>query len=107
MRLKRSIAIKPESPPPQEPRVLVRGMTSNRRCTACGNLLLPNDGEKCGECRPQLSARAQRIGNARRRERERLDALEREVDQLKILIRKIERAIDVAERHGGHPREIA
>ena len=69
------------------------GMTSNRRCEACGERLEVNDGALCADCRPQLSVAAERAGLANRRWRERIEAMERDAAQLELTIRKVERRL--------------
>jgi|KBSMisStandDraft_5_1062788.scaffolds.fasta_scaffold02120_15 hypothetical protein len=69
------------------------GMSSNRRCEECGDLLDVNDGALCASCRPQLSPSAQRAAAQRREWREHIEQLERDAAHLEVTIRKVERRL--------------
>lgn len=69
------------------------GQESTRRCNECGELLAIDDGELCAQCRPQLSLRAQAVGELRRRQRDDLAARERAVSELEILIRRLDKKV--------------
>jgi hypothetical protein len=55
-------------------------------------MLLELDGaDRCIACRPQLSQQARDVGEARRREREEIARADRQLENLEILIRRINR----------------
>ena len=74
------------------------GMERHARCVGCGGPLSASDGERCGECRPQLNAKAKAIGAARRAKEDELAALEREARALWMTIRSVEKRIKWRER---------
>ena len=67
------------------------GMVSDRHCHECGELLLSDVFDLCTDCRPRLSANAQQAGAIRRIEREEFEALERAVNDVEALVRKLKR----------------
>jgi hypothetical protein len=69
------------------------GMERRGRCVGCGGPLHSSDGERCAECRPQLSAKARAIGEARRAKEDDVAALEREARVLAKTIKNIERRV--------------
>lgn len=66
------------------------GMRCNRRC-ACGATLDVNDGERCADCRPRLSAIARAAGRATRIRAEKLAELKRDTTGLTTAIKRVER----------------
>jgi hypothetical protein len=74
------------------------GMSRRGRCAACGGPLNASDGERCGECRPQLSPKASAIGTVRRAVEDRIAALERETRALGMAIKRIEKRLKWRER---------
>jgi hypothetical protein len=67
------------------------GMRGSHHCFVCG-MLLESDGiDRCLECRPVLSRQARDVGEARRREREEIAHADRQLENLEILIRRINR----------------
>ena len=85
------------------------GMVSGRRCVECGMLLGVNDTVRCVECSGLLlSALAQAVGAKKRQMLDAHAAFEREVRQLEILVRQVEKAVDhVDERYGRHSGKVA
>jgi len=69
------------------------GMASTRRCISCGEPLPADGSERCSACLPTLSEEARAIGEARRRELEEFANLERQLDNVSNLIRKIQRRL--------------
>lgn len=67
------------------------GMASNRRCCDCGALLTNDDGERCSNCCPRLNEQAQAAGARRRAELEDIGQTERMIENLQMLIRRIDR----------------
>jgi hypothetical protein len=74
------------------------GMQRHARCVGCGGPLSASDGERCGECRPQLNAKAKAIGTARRAKEGEIAALEREARALGMTIRNVEKRLKWRER---------
>jgi hypothetical protein len=72
---------------------MMPGMPSTRRC-ACGNLLAPDDGERCIDCKPRLSAAAQAVGEACRRRDDEIAAMEREERLLATTIHRVQKRIN-------------
>jgi predicted amidophosphoribosyltransferase len=66
-------------------------MQSSRRCSACGAPLSVDGNERCTQCRPALSRQAQLVGVARRRERQAIEQVERDIGNLEMLLRRINR----------------
>jgi hypothetical protein len=70
------------------------GMGSQRRCLECRTPLDDDEtADRCSNCQPRLSAAAREIGAHRAEMRTELAAQEREADQIKHLIRRMERAL--------------
>jgi hypothetical protein len=69
------------------------GMQGNRRCRNCGGPLALDGGELCVDCRPAITDAAREAGAARRRELKEIADAETQVDNLRILINKVERRI--------------
>lgn len=82
------------------------GMVSQRRCCDCGGRLEVNDGERCGDCRPQLSIKAEHIGQLRQQRHDELQVLKLAVADLENIIRRIDRRLDTYGHHSpkGHRR---
>jgi hypothetical protein len=74
------------------------GQTSMRRCLGCGELLAPDDGERCVLCRPRLSKIAQMAEAATRRRQAEITAMEHAAGQLEITIRQVERVLKWRQR---------
>jgi hypothetical protein len=69
------------------------GMQASRHCPDCGDLLPPDGRERCMTCRPVLSQHARDVGDVRRREREEIEAAERQIRNAQMLINKINRRL--------------
>lgn len=69
------------------------GMHSNRHCLKCAELLAIDDGELCSECRPHLSEAARAASELRRAELEAIAKLESAIDNLDMLVRKVNRKL--------------
>src|SRR5262249_29915566 len=87
------------------------GMKREGRCS-CGALLTLEDGERCADCRPRLSIKAQAVAEARRQAQENVRALELATAELEIFIRKLDKKVRRhgyyrPERHCRHSRKVA
>jgi hypothetical protein len=69
------------------------GMQPARHCPDCGDLLPPDGHERCITCGPVLSQLARDVGAERRREREEIEATERQINSLEIMIRRTNRRL--------------
>ena len=83
------------------------GMKRSGRCVGCGGPLSASDGERCGECQPQLSAKANAIGAVRRATEDRISALERETRALGMTIKRIEKRLRWRERLSSKQRQTS
>jgi hypothetical protein len=68
-------------------------MQRSRHCPGCGELLPADGNMRCIHCLPALSRQARLVGEARRREMEEIAKAERQVENLEILIRRINRRL--------------
>jgi len=69
------------------------GMQCTRRCSNCGAPLPIDGNERCDDCQPILSDEARAVGEARRREREQIEEVERQFENVSRLINKIYRSL--------------
>ena len=70
------------------------GMQSARQCRECGAPLAIDDGERCPACAPRLSENARTIGEEMRRRREEMASAEREINNLGLLIHRLNRRVN-------------